>query len=460
MPSDTQQIYTVSQLNNEVRLLLEDHYFDTWIEGEISNLARPGSGHLYFSLKDDDAQIRCAMFRTRNRFLRFDLKDGLQVLARARVSLYAPRGDYQLIVQSLEPAGDGLLRHRFELLKQKLQSEGLFDLSRKKPLPPLPRCIGIISSASGAAVRDVLSVLKRRFPAIPVVVYPVAVQGSEAPAQIRAAIKLAQDRHECDVLILTRGGGSLEDLWAFNDEHLAHAIYHCQIPIIAGVGHEVDFTIADLVADVRAATPSAAAELVAPSAAELLASVKQTDKSLLKAIRQQLARHQQQLDALRKGLRHPRQQLEIKAQRLDDLDARLIKAMNNLLSRHNQVLLQRKLQLTQYEPGQQIRVLKIRVQHLQLQLQQQHAVLRQRLQNRLKLLRTRLEAYNPLSTLDRGYAIIASDQGEIVRSAEQLKKGDHFTAILSKGEIKAQVSKVSKQRSAKTLNPTGKPSSS
>ncbi|MBN8280293.1 MAG: exodeoxyribonuclease VII large subunit, partial [Gammaproteobacteria bacterium] len=260
------QVLSVSQLNRLARQLLESDLPQLWVEGEISNLARPASGHLYFSLKDDRAQIRCALFKGRGRGPAPSVTNGLQVIARGRVSLYEPRGDYQLIVDHLEPAGEGLLRRRLEELKQKLAAEGLFDEARKRDLPALPRRIGVVSSPSGAAIRDVLHVLARRFPAIPVVLYPVQVQGEQAKHDIVEALRLAAARAECDVLVLCRGGGSLEDLWAFNEEIVARAIAACPIPVVAGVGHEVDVTVADLVADVRAPTPSGAAELVVPDA--------------------------------------------------------------------------------------------------------------------------------------------------------------------------------------------------
>jgi exodeoxyribonuclease VII large subunit len=257
-------IYSVSRLVRETRAVLEGSFPLLWISGEISNLAQPASGHIYFSLKDEIAQVRCAMFRMRRQQLRFQPANGQQVLVRARVSLYEARGELQLIVEHMEPAGEGALRLAFEQLKQKLGAEGLFDSDKKKPLPELPRQLGIITSPSGAAIRDLLSVLRRRFPALPVVLYPVQVQGTEAPRQIVRMLQLANRREECDVLILSRGGGSLEDLQPFNEEAVARAIHASRIPVVSGVGHEIDFTIADFVADHRAPTPSAAAELVAP----------------------------------------------------------------------------------------------------------------------------------------------------------------------------------------------------
>ncbi|MGC2029538.1 MAG: exodeoxyribonuclease VII large subunit, partial [Steroidobacteraceae bacterium] len=261
-------IYSVSRLNREVRVLLERGFGSLWLEAEISNFAKPSSGHWYFSLKDAAAQVRCAMFRQRNMSCAFIARDGQKVLVRARIGLYEPRGEYQLIVDHMEDAGLGALKRQFEELSAKLEREGLFAAERKRPLPSLPRRIGIITSPTGAAVRDILHVLARRFPAAAVLVYPVSVQGAQAAAEIVAALEAAGRRAECDVLILARGGGSLEDLWAFNDERLGRAIVASPIPVITGIGHEIDFTIADFAADMRAPTPSAAAEMVVPDAEE------------------------------------------------------------------------------------------------------------------------------------------------------------------------------------------------
>lgn len=255
---------TVSQLNRQAKTLLEQGMAKLWVEGEISNLSRPASGHIYFSLKDDMAQVSAAWFRQRQRGPAIGFKNGDKVLALGRVSIYEARGNYQLIVEQMEPAGEGVLKQRFDALKRKLLAEGLFDADRKQKLPVMPSRIGVITSPTGAAIRDVISVLGRRFPAVPVVVYPAAVQGDAAPGELVAALQTAIARNECDVLIIGRGGGSLEDLWAFNDETLARAIADCPIPVVSAVGHEVDFTIADFVADVRAPTPSGAAEIVVP----------------------------------------------------------------------------------------------------------------------------------------------------------------------------------------------------
>jgi exodeoxyribonuclease VII large subunit len=276
-------VYSVSRLNREARVLLERGFGTLWLEAEISNFSRPSSGHWYFCLKDAAAQVRCAMFRQRNMLCAFTARDGQKVLVRARIGLYEPRGEFQLIVDHLEDAGLGALQRQFEELRARLAAEGLFATARKRPLPTLPKRIGVITSPTGAAVRDILHVLARRFPAVAVLIYPVAVQGAQAPAELVAALKTAAARQECDVLILARGGGSLEDLWAFNDEKLARAIVASPIPVISGVGHEVDFTIADFAADVRAPTPSAAAELVVPDAEEWLTTCLRLDTRLARS---------------------------------------------------------------------------------------------------------------------------------------------------------------------------------
>ena len=296
-------IYTVSRLNREARSLLEGEFGTIWIEGELSNLARPRSGHLYFSLKDEAAQSRCAMFRSRNSLLGFDPREGIHVIARARVGMYEPRGEFQLIVEHMELAGEGMLRINFEQLKRKLAAEGLFAVEAKQELPVWPNRIGIITSASGAAIRDIVTVLARRNPTIEVLLYPASVQGSNAAPELVRAIRLANARNECDVLIVGRGGGSLEDLWAFNEESVARAIFASTIPIVSAVGHEIDFTIADLVADTRAPTPSASAEICSPHRDEIMRTLQIAENRLLNAITSKNAALKQQLGHLRARLR-------------------------------------------------------------------------------------------------------------------------------------------------------------
>src|SRR3984885_11643629 len=288
-------IYSFSRLNREVRVLLERGFGSLWLEAEISNFAKPSSGHWYFSLKDATAQVRCAMFRQRNMLCAFTARDGQKVLVRARIGLYEPRGEYQLIVDHMEDAGLGALKRQFEELSAKLAAEGLFAAERKRPLPMIPKRIGVITSPTGAAIRDILHVLARRFAAVPVLIYPVAVQGATAAAEIAAAVRLAGRRAECDVLILARGGGSLEDLWAFNDEALARAIVASPIPVVSGIGHEIDFTIADFAADVRAPTPSAAAEIAVPDGEEWLASLARLAQRLQRGLRRRVEAQRERL---------------------------------------------------------------------------------------------------------------------------------------------------------------------
>ncbi|MGH7248369.1 MAG: exodeoxyribonuclease VII large subunit, partial [Pseudomonadota bacterium] len=318
LESPERRILSVSQLNREARALLEGGFPLIWVEGELSNLSRPASGHLYFSLKDSAAQVRCALFRNRANLLRFKPVDGLHVLARARVSLYEARGDYQLIVEHMEEAGHGALQRAFEELKQKLAKAGLFDAEHKRPLPAIPRTIGVVTSPSGAALRDILSVIRRRYALAQVIVYPAPVQGEGAAQKIAAMIRAASVRAECDVLIVSRGGGSLEDLWAFNEEVVARAIYGSAIPVVSAVGHEIDYSIADFAADKRAPTPTAAAQMVVPGKLELQASLDKTAAALADAILSALTTHRRQLGHLSVRLRDPANQVRQARQRLDE----------------------------------------------------------------------------------------------------------------------------------------------
>src|SRR5271155_752257 len=350
-------IYSVSRLNREVRVLLERGFASLWLEAEISNLARPGSGHWYFSLKDSAAQVRCCMFRQRNMLCGFAPRDGQKVLVRARIGLYEARGEYQLVIDHMEDAGLGTLKRQFEELAAKLSAEGLFAPDRKRPLPTLPKRIGVITSPTGAAVRDILHVLARRFAAIPVLIYPVAVQGAAAAAEIAAAVRTAGRRAECDVLILARGGGSLEDLWAFNDEALARAIVASTIPIISGIGHEIDFTIADFAADVRAPTPSAAAEIAVPDGAEWLTSLSRLAHRLQRGLLRRLEAQRERLRWLigRAALVSPSARLSQQTQRLDDLEQRMFRAQRQILADRRSALGERRSRLWQVSPVTRVR---------------------------------------------------------------------------------------------------------
>ncbi|MDX9741109.1 MAG: exodeoxyribonuclease VII large subunit [Gammaproteobacteria bacterium] len=434
-------IYTVARLNREVCALLEGEFASVRVEGELSNLAAPSSGHLYFSLKDAEAQVRCAMFRSRRQTLRFRPADGARVVLRARVSLYQPRGDYQLIVEHMEEAGDGALRRAFEELKARLASEGLFAAERKRALPELPHRIGVITSPTGAAVRDVLTVLRRRFPAIPVLIYPVPVQGRTAGAEIARSIRLASERRDCDVLILCRGGGSLEDLWAFNEEVVARAIADCDIPLVSGVGHETDFTIADFVSDLRAPTPSGAAECVSPDGAEWLRHYARLEARIASLAEVALERRGERLQWLAQRLhhQHPAQRLRQQAQRVDELERRAARALHALLERRNMQLRETRARLLRHSPLPAIRSAcnRAAAQHRHL-LAAMYARL-ERLRGRLEHRAGALEALSPLATLARGYAVVRQDDGRVLVDARNAAIGEEIDARLARGSLRCRV---------------------
>jgi exodeoxyribonuclease VII large subunit len=438
-------IYTISRLNREVRGMLEHNFPLIWVEGEISNLARPSSGHWYFSLKDSNAQVRCAMFRNRNQLLRFRPENGTQVLIRARVSLYEGRGDYQLIAEHMEEAGDGALLRAFEELKQKLSSEGLFAEQLKQAPPDFPRCIGIVTSPTGAAIRDILSVLKRRFPAIPVIIYPSAVQGAQAGKEIARAIQIADQRQDCDVLIVARGGGSLEDLWAFNEEVVARAIHDCNLPVVSGIGHEIDFTIADFVADRRAPTPSAAAELLSPDQAEWKAGLRNTLSKLQRTMQIRISQDNQKLAWVKRRLQqqHPGVRLKQLAQRLDELEQRLHRARQAYHDRYHARLQHLAVRLRQHIPTHRLQQYSDRLKNLSIRQQQSITrILDDKKQSLASLCRA-MDAVSPLATLDRGYSILKTPDGIVVRSSEQVQTGDTIKAQLSKGTLLCRVEEKS-----------------
>ncbi|MFO1435143.1 MAG: exodeoxyribonuclease VII large subunit [Gammaproteobacteria bacterium] len=435
-------VYTVSRLNREARAMLEGRFQSLWLEGEVSNFARPASGHWYFSLKDAQAQVRCAMFRQNNMRLKFLPEDGMHVLVRARVSLYEGRGEFQLIVEHAEPAGEGLLRLQFEQLKLKLAAEGLFADSAKKPLPSFPETVGVITSPTGAAIRDILSVLRRRAPHIEVIIYPVPVQGSTAAPQIAAMIATADDRDECDVLLLARGGGSLEDLWPFNEEVVARAIYACRTPIVSGVGHEIDFTITDFVADMRAPTPSAAAELISPDRRELLALLRTFDSRMSKQIRDALTQQRQRLAWLTRRMVHPGRRLQELAQRLDDVSARLASSLSAQLQRRAVKVAQISARLHAQSPAQRLRLLREQLSTLRLRLAQSIGNGLKNCAVRLSPLGRALHAVSPLATLDRGYAIVSTTEAKILRDAKQVRRGDKIIARLARGKLNCAVESI------------------
>ncbi|MCZ6715975.1 MAG: exodeoxyribonuclease VII large subunit, partial [Gammaproteobacteria bacterium] len=391
----------VSRLNKEARGMLEQSFGLIWLAGEISNFTHHGSGHMYFSLKDDQAQVSCAMFRGRNSRLRFKPAEGLLVLVHAKVSIYEPRGNFQLIVESMEEAGEGRLQREFERLKKKLLDAGLFDPDHKQPLPTLSKKIGVVTSPTGAAIRDILHVLQRRFPAVPVLIYPVAVQGEAAPGQIVRALALAEAHGSCDLLILARGGGSLEDLWAFNEEAVAQAIFKCPLPVISGIGHEIDFTIADFVADVRAPTPSAAAEIAVPDQQVWLTALAAHFDRLRSLVRRYLSANREKAGWLRKrlALAHPGLLLNQQGQKLDELALRLRRAVTDKL-------------------GQ--------------------------IHKRLDPLARALQAIGPQATLERGYAIVSHGDA-IVRDAGTLKKGDEIQTRFARGTATSTVKETKKR---------------
>ncbi len=430
-------ILSVSELNSQARRLLEISFHNIRVEGEISSLARPSSGHWYFTLKDERAQIRCAMFRNRNQALRFTPSEGMLVQVRGRVSLYENRGDYQLIIDHMEEAGSGALQKAFEQLKKKLAEEGLFDSERKRELPPYPKHIGVITSPTGAAIRDILSVLKRRAPSIPVTVIPSSVQGNEAIGQLIQALNIAS-KADFDVIILSRGGGSLEDLWPFNEESLARAIAEHPVPVVSAVGHEIDFTIADFVADYRAPTPSAAAEILSPDRKALLERVNLLNRKLTTMTLHKLQMTQHQLRSISKRLRHPGDQLRENSQRLDDLEIRMSQALRLQLERKKTDLQYQQNRLLQLSPASKLNQLKLQVCYLEDSI---HSLIKRTLENqqqKLQHLSGQLHTVSPLSTMARGYSIVQK-QGRIVSNTTQLEAGNQISILLHKGSAKCTV---------------------
>ena len=444
LSSQTSAIFTVSRLNQTVRLLLEQEMGQVWISGEISNFSQPSSGHWYFTLKDDTAQVRCAMFRNSNRRVTFRPQHGQQVLVRANITLYEPRGDYQIIVESMQPAGEGLLQQKYEQLKTKLQAEGLFDQQHKQPLPSPAHCVGVITSKTGAALHDILHVLKRRDPSLPVIIYPTAVQGDDAPGQIVRAIELANTRQECDVLIVGRGGGSLEDLWCFNDERVARAIFASAIPVVSAVGHETDVTIADFIADLRAPTPSAAAEMVSRNQQELLRQILSAQQRLGMAMDYFLANRSRRFTQIYHRLQQQHPQLRLARQQtaLERLHQRMNVAIDGQLKRTSQRqsrLLQR---LSQQNPQPRIHRAQTRIQQLEYRLAEnvrsRLSATRERFGNAV----THLEAVSPLSTLARGYSVSTANDGKVLKKVKQVKTGDVMTTRLEDGWVESQVTDI------------------
>lgn len=443
LPSSA-NIFTVSRLNTTVRKLLEMEMGQIWLSAEISNFSQPSSGHWYFTLKDDAAQVRCAMFRNSNRRVTFRPQNGQQVLVRATITLYEPRGDYQLIAESMQPAGEGLLQQQFEQLKQKLLAEGLFDQRYKQPLPDPARQVGVITSATGAALRDVLHVLHRRDPSLPVVIYPTPVQGVDAPDALVRAIELANLRGECDVLIVGRGGGSLEDLWSFNDERVARAIFASRIPIVSAVGHETDVTISDFVADLRAPTPSAAAELVSRNQTELLRQLQSLQTRLEMATDYYLAEQRRKFALLHHRLQqqHPRLRLARQQTTLMKLQARLAEAIQRKLRQADRQLERPAQRLGSFQPQSKIHQAQQQMQQLYYRLQQ---TLQQRLhadKQRFSTLAGQLEGVSPLATLARGFSVTTATDGQVIKKTRQIKPGEILKTRLDDGWVESEVTSV------------------
>lgn len=432
------EILTVSQLNQRARQLLEDVFPRIWVEGEISNLARPASGHLYFTLKDAQAQVRCAFFRQNAARTRQIIENGTLVKVAARVSLYEGRGDYQLIVEQLEAAGEGALRAAFEALKQQLLAEGLFDQQRKKDLPKYPRRIAVVTSPTGAVWQDILSVFARRAPQVALTQVPTAVQGKEATAQIVQALKLA-DRGQFDAIILARGGGSLEDLWCFNEEIVARTIADSITPIVSAIGHETDISISDFVADVRAPTPTAAAELLAPERQALLQRIDYLQQRLQRRLSDRFKTLNQQLHGLNARIRHPKQRIEQSMQRLDELELRLTRACTQLLQNNQQQVKLWQARLQTQHPQALLNQQQQRLTHHQQALAKSMTALLSTEQKKLQSVAQALHLVSPLATLDRGYSILRDKNQQVIRSSQQVRSGQQLQARLADGQLRIQV---------------------
>ncbi|MEM9397058.1 MAG: exodeoxyribonuclease VII large subunit [Pseudomonadota bacterium] len=446
--AQNQQTLTPSTLNRQARTLLESHFDTLWVEGEISNFASPASGHWYFSLKDHSAQVRCAMFKNRNARLKFQPKNGDQVRLRARVSLYEGRGEFQLIGEFIEPAGAGALQAQFEALRDKLRDEGLFAEERKRSLPRSIEHLAVITSPTGAALQDVLNVLQRRNPSINVTVFGVPVQGELAAEALAAAVlkantlALHDSNQAFDAILITRGGGSLEDLWAFNDEALARAIADSTLPVVSGVGHEVDVTIADFAADVRAPTPSAAAELLSEDRAELLAQLTVGERSLKRAIARILERKRLEFESNSLRLKHPQDRIRQQFLRVDDLSLRLSRGLTISLNRHQQTLDLLQQRLAGQSPAGKL----IRARHaLEATVGKLNQGVSRRLRDageQINKQRMLLDSLSPLAILNRGYAILSQDDGRAVRTSEDVSTGQRLTARLASGALAVKVESV------------------
>lgn len=433
---------SVSELNRQVKSLLEHSFMSLRVTGEISNMVRASSGHWYFTLKDDRAQVRCAMFRTRNAQVRFRPQEGSQVLCTAKVSLYEGRGDFQLIVDSMEEDGQGQLQQAFDQLKARLQAEGLFAQERKRSIPSHPRTVGVVTSSTGAALHDILTAFERRYPGMQVNLYPTLVQGAQAADQIVAAIGLANRHAEAEVLIVGRGGGSLEDLWPFNEERVARAIIASGIPIVSAVGHEVDFSISDMVADLRAPTPTAAAELLSPDQRQIQQRLTQLKQGLERRFDWQMKRQRERLAALRRQMRHPGDRIREQQQRCDDLEMRLQRAIQRRFELHRQRLAATAARLELQSPVRLLGKQREHLSELRARLASRIDALLERRRLQLGQKVGRLNAISPLATLERGYSLTQTDSGELVRNATQLKAGSAVRVRLQSGAFSAEVTHI------------------
>ncbi len=439
------QVLSVSAFARQSKKLLEQSFPDIWIQGEVSRVTDHSSGHAYFTLKDDSAAISCAFFRGSRGRSAAQPEDGAEMLVRGRATVYEANGRFQVVVSYMERAGEGALQQEFERLKRKLYDEGLFDEDHKKPLPWLPKRVGLITSPTGAAVRDIITTFQRRFAGVALRVYPVRVQGETAAAEIADAIELAGERKDCDALIVSRGGGSLEDLMAFNDERVARAIFHCEIPVVAGVGHEIDVTIADFVADARAPTPTAAAELLSPDGDDILHSLGVVGARLALLATQDLERKSQFLDLTARRLVHPARRLEQWNERLDALLGRQLAAFRQNASRLKLNVGQAERKLAENAPSRRLAEVKERSQNLELRLTRAAQELTRRQSQLLDSAGARLNAISPIATLDRGYAILENGDGTIIRDAGTQKAGDKLTARLASGRLGVTVDRVEPQ---------------
>lgn len=437
------KIYTVTQLTEEIQVIIEERFDFVWVEGEISNFSAPASGHYYMVLKDEKSQIRAVMFRLQARYLRFLPENGMKVIAQGRIGIYAPRGEYQIILDYLEPMGVGALALAFEQLKKKLAGQGIFDEDIKKPLPYLPQRVAVITSPTGAAIRDFLNVIRRRFANINITVVPVRVQGDEAAADMVKALQIVNDKLNVDVIVLTRGGGSLEDLWAFNEEKLALAIRRSQIPVVSAVGHEIDLTISDLAADLRAPTPSAAAELLVVEKETLTNHLDKIKERLVSGMVLTIKYQTQELQRLAKGLLDPRKRLADIWMRLDEIHSRLSRGINLIMRDRWTRLNTEGRSLLLHSPMHIMSSIK---QQLDFQKISLARALKNRLgekQMALSLLEKRMNDLNPLSILKRGYSITRKLPEEtVLRDVSGVKKGDQVQVLLSEGGLKCRIEKV------------------